>query len=167
MKSGLDTFKRDTNDMAQCAINEANGNTIRRTCLDGSLSNRNAPSGSISPAPVQPKGQDPCEQMPRIPSSPTGYRARTATAREQCRTSRTGHSTSTTVNRNMSNAVDCSTNATEKIKWCELDSLTQSALVRAVLYNGSVDILEGDVWEDVRRKLLTIQEAAEFQQESQ
>jgi len=150
------------NEMEQCVIGDTKGNTFRRTCLVGS-SNDTESRQPNSPATDRSKDHRSCEQKTEIASGPTDFRACTATDEERYPTSRMESKVSTVDNRDMSNAVGSGTNATGSIRWAELDSLTQSALVRMVLYTGSVDILEGDVWEDVRRKLLTIVDAAKFQ----
>jgi hypothetical protein len=148
------------NPVDQLPVNGVDGITLRQKHLDGAFIATSSNAIDDDQGSLQATEQNSCEQTTQIPLRPTGYRARTTTARELRYSSRNEHAR---LNQDMSNEADPGTNDTEKIRWNELDSATQAALIETVLYSGSVDILEGEVWEDVRQKLLTITDAIEFQ----
>jgi hypothetical protein len=62
-------------------------------------------------------------------------------------------------------ATVCGTKLTDdpgSVKWKDLDSPAQDALVDYVLNGGNLDIFDGEAWTDVKQKLLTVTDALKF-----
>jgi hypothetical protein len=131
-------------------------------------------------------GPEPIENGPRLPDitavtvhvnggsaglpEDQGWSSQTSGVKTRCPTDNQGTSCTSRMDDQMDRAevqgckvpVACGTEATEKLKWWDLDSSSRRSLVRYVLRGGDLDIYKGDAWTDIHRKLLTIAESWEF-----